>query len=69
MRVGSVSPGLVATEFLGALIDDPQQAAAIYAERPTLTAEEVADAVLYLLAAPDGCEIHDVLMRPTLQER
>lgn len=62
IRVSEVSPGLVKTEFMAR-----SGSGATYEGRPVLSAEDVAEAVKYILAAPAHVQVHDVLMRPTQQ--
>lgn len=69
-RVTAISPGVVETEFLEVFLEDVAAGKKAYAERgdqETLAAADVAESVLYVLGAPPGAEIHDVLMRPTRQ--
>jgi len=69
IRVAAVSPGLVETEFQSAMYpDDPARAAAICNALPCLQANDMADAVAYILAAPKHMQIHDILIRPTQQK-
>ena len=69
IRVAAISPGLVETEFQSAMFpDDPARAAAITSALPCLQAEDMADAVTYILGAPKHMQIHDILIRPTQQK-
>jgi len=68
IRVAAISPGLVETEFQSAMYpDDPAKAAAITSALPCLQAQDMADAVAYILSAPKHMQIHDILIRPTQQ--
>jgi len=68
IRVAAISPGLVETEFQSAMYpDDPARAAAITSSLPCLQAEDMADAVTYILSTPKHMQIHDILIRPTQQ--
>ncbi|XP_067866431.1 dehydrogenase/reductase SDR family member 11a isoform X1 [Heterodontus francisci] len=68
IRATSVSPGLVETEFAFRLHNnDPEKAAAIYESLKCLKAEDLADAVVYILSAPPHVQIGDIQMRPTEQ--
>lgn len=69
-RVTSISPGFVETEFLEVFLEDVDEGKQAYADRGeggALTAGDVAESVMHVLAAPASAEIHDVLMRPTRQ--
>ena len=73
LRVSLVSPGRVATEFFSAMHDGrPPQAFPPAVDgspgpAPAMTPEDVAGAVLFVLAAPPGVDVNDVLMRPVGQ--
>lgn len=67
IRVASISPGLVETGFHAAMFGDEELARRRYGEIVVLTADDVADAVEYVLAAPPHVQVHDVLVRPTEQ--
>lgn len=62
VRVCSVSPGLVQTEFHGNYYGSD-----VTHELRVLDSQDVANAVLYVLAQPPHVQVHDVLMRPTDQ--
>ena len=67
IRVSSISPGFVDTEFT-----DNYHARA-YSTRgehdlfPMLQPEDIADAVIYVLSQPEHVQVHDILVRPTDQ--
>jgi len=73
LRVSLVSPGRVATEFFSAMHDGktPQAFPPAVDGSPgpaaAMSAEDVAGAVLFVLAAPPGVDVNDVLMRPVGQ--
>jgi len=67
IRVSAVSPGFVETEFAAHYHRDPAAAAETYSRYKVLDSEDVAEAVAYLLGAPDHVQVHDLLMRPTEQ--
>lgn len=64
IRVTSVSPGLVETEFLEASGRnlDPKQ---FYSSLPCLQAKDIADCVLFALAVPPHVQIHELTVKPT----
>ncbi|KAL8189798.1 UNVERIFIED_CONTAM: Dehydrogenase/reductase SDR member 11 [Gekko kuhli] len=75
IRATCISPGLVETGFAFKLHDnDPERAAATYESirvgdraNQCLKAEDMANAVLYILSAPPHVQIGDIQMRPTEQ--
>ena len=69
LRVSLVSPGRVATEFFSAMHDGrpPQAFPPAVDGSPGPAPEDVAGAVLFVLAAPPGVDVNDVLMRPAGQ--
>ncbi|XP_072098985.1 dehydrogenase/reductase SDR family member 11a isoform X1 [Mobula birostris] len=69
IRATSVSPGLVETEFAFRLHNnDPEKAAATYESLKCLKAEDLANAVVYILSTPSHVQIGDLQMRPTEQQ-
>lgn len=69
VRVSTVDPGVVETEFNAVRFDgDEQKAQAVYGMlgRP-LSAEDVADAVLWVASRPEHVQIHDMLLTSTDQ--
>uniref|UniRef100_K7GI33 Dehydrogenase/reductase 11 n=1 Tax=Pelodiscus sinensis TaxID=13735 RepID=K7GI33_PELSI len=68
IRATCISPGLVETGFAFKLHDnDPERAAATYESIRCLKAEDMANAVIYVLSAPPHVQIADIQMRPTEQ--
>ena len=69
LRVTSISPGVVETEFnlVQNFHRDPEAANARYKSLRALQSLDIAHAVLYVLAAPAHVDVNDVLMRPTDQ--
>lgn len=66
IRVTVIEPGSVATEWGEKL---PREWTEGKAAMGPLTAEEVADAILYVVKQPDNVSIGELLMRPTRQKR
>jgi 17beta-estradiol 17-dehydrogenase / 3beta-hydroxysteroid 3-dehydrogenase len=64
VKIGMISPGMVESEFneVATAPGDP----AGYAF-PPLQAEDVADALLYMLSVPRNVQIHDIVMRSLFQ--
>ena len=67
VRVASVSPGFVETEFAEKYHRDKQKAEETYSAYRVLSAEDIARSVLYILEQPDHVQVHDLLLRPTEQ--
>lgn len=67
IRVSSISPGFVETEFAAVYHRDEAKARETYGRYKVLESSDVADAVRFVLGAPDHMQVHDVLIRPTAQ--
>lgn len=67
VRVTSISPGFVETGFARAYHKSEAKARETYSRYPVLQADDVADAVVHCLAAPQRVQVHDMLIRPTEQ--
>ncbi|MGB1778918.1 MAG: SDR family NAD(P)-dependent oxidoreductase [Longimicrobiales bacterium] len=68
IRVSSVDPGLAETEFSEVRFDgDTDRAASVYSGTVPLTADDVADAVIYVANAPPHVDIFNLVMMPTVQ--
>lgn len=67
IRVSSISPGYVETEFAAQYHKSQAKAEALYSQYPMLQPEDIASTVAYILSQPDHVQIHDVLLRPTQQ--
>ncbi|GIY15750.1 hypothetical protein CDAR_266971 [Caerostris darwini] len=66
IRISSVSPGMVTTEFLGNFLkdDSTRKASDFYDSIETLQPKDIADSVLYILSVPPHVEVHDIIIRP-----
>lgn len=68
IRVTNVQPGLVDTNFsMTRFHGDRERAERVYQGIEALTAEDVADVVLYVTTAPPHVQIAEVTMMPTQQ--
>ena len=68
LRVSSISPGMVETEFtMVSQYGNKESAESFYNKFKCLEAEDIANAVLYILSTPAHVEVNDVLIRPTAQ--
>ena len=68
IRVGSISPGFVETEFAAHFHRSEEIAQEIYQQYQVLSSDDVAQALIYLLTQPAHVQVHDLLLRPTRQE-
>jgi len=67
IKVSSVSPGFVETEFAEKFNRSAEKAREVYSQFPVLQPKDIAEAVWYLLSQPAHVQVHDILLRPTLQ--
>lgn len=68
IRVSSVSPGAVHTEFSQVRFHgDKQRADAVYQGYTALCAEDIAEAVLFVVNAPDHVNVQEIVIMPTAQ--
>lgn len=68
IRVASISPGLVETEFAPRLFEgNSELSGAFYGSIDCLQASDIADAVAYILKSPPHVDINDILIRPVEQ--
>ncbi len=66
IRVGAIAPGMVANELWG--FTDPAQIAAMAERHASLTSEDVAEAVVFMLSRPAHVTIRDLVMLPQYQD-
>lgn len=68
IRVSSVDPGLAETEFSEVRFDgDSARAESVYSDTVPLTADDIADACVYVANAPEHVDIFNLVMMPTVQ--
>lgn len=67
IRVGSISPGTVATPIWGYEEGDPRIEGAV-ADRVALRAEDVANIAIFMLSQPDHITIRDLVVLPQNQD-
>lgn len=68
IKVSSVSPGMAETEFsIVRYHGDEEKAKAVYAGLTPLNAEDIADAVEFIVTRPDHVSINDIQINPTQQ--
>jgi len=68
VRVSSVDPGLVETEFSEVRFHgDAERAKTVYADTKPLTGDDIADAVLYVANCPEHVDVINLVVMPTAQ--
>lgn len=68
IRVSTVDPGMVETNFSNIRFHgDEERAAAVYKGMQPLTADDIADAVLYCASCPPHVNISEIIIMPTDQ--
>jgi NADP-dependent 3-hydroxy acid dehydrogenase YdfG len=67
IRVSSVSPAYVETDFVAQYHGSKDKAEDIFSRFPVLQSEDIADAIVYMLSCPPHVQVHDLLVRPTEQ--
>lgn len=68
IKVSSISPGMVETEFsIVRYHGDKDKADAVYKGLTPLTAEDIADAIEFIVSRPPHVNINDILIMPTAQ--
>ena len=70
IRVTCIEPGAVSTELLETITDE-SMTKFIQASKnmETLQSEDIANAILYAIQAPNHVNVNEILIRPTAQER
>ncbi len=68
IKVSSVSPGAAETEFsIVRYKGDTEKAANVYAGYTPMTAQDIADAIWYIVSRPPHLTIQDIVMTPVAQ--
>ncbi|MEM8780852.1 MAG: SDR family NAD(P)-dependent oxidoreductase [Cyanobacteria bacterium P01_G01_bin.49] len=68
IKISSISPGFVETEFAEKYSKSKERAKEVYSQFPVLQPDDIANAVWYILSQPDYVQVHDILLRPTQQK-
>ena len=68
IRVSSISPGYVETEFAAHYHKSEAAAEKTYGRFKVLESRDIAETVRFVLASPPHMQVHDVLIRPRDQE-
>ncbi len=70
IRVTCIEPGVVSTELTNTITDESLKSFVENAKKmQSLKADDIANAILYAVEAPDYVNVNEVLIRPTTQER
>ena len=64
IRVGMISPGMVATEFRGQATDGKFAYESYFENYEPLVPEDITDAVLYMLSTKPHVQVQDILISP-----
>jgi NADP-dependent 3-hydroxy acid dehydrogenase YdfG len=64
VRVGMISPGLVATEFRERASEGKFKYESYFEKYKPLLPSDIADAVLYMLSTPPHVQVQDILLSP-----
>lgn len=67
IRVTEISPGMVETQFSEVRLGDTEKAKAVYSGMTPLTADDIAEAVLWCALRPLHVNIQDLVIYPTDQ--
>lgn len=67
IKVTSISPGMVETEFSMVRLNDEQKAKEVYQGFDPLTAKDIADTIEFVISRPSNVNINDILIMPTAQ--
>ncbi len=70
IRVTCIEPGVVSTELTNTITDESLKDFVENAKKmQSLSAQDIANAIIYAVEAPDHVNVNEVLIRPTTQER
>ncbi len=67
VKVTSIAPGMVETEFSIVRLKDKQKADDVYKGFEPLTAKDIADTIEFVINRPPHVNINDILIMPTAQ--
>ena len=68
IKIGTISPGMVETEWHAKAFDDVAKAQQRYAETKSLQPDDIADVVCFLLSTPAHVQINEITLRPIGQK-
>lgn len=67
IRVSNIEPGMVETEFSEVRFEDKEKAKSVYTGMKALTAEDIAETILWVLDRPGHVNIQELVIYPTDQ--
>lgn len=67
IRVASISPGVIETDFASRVFTDHDEAAALFNTIECLKAEDIAQTVVYILQSPPHVDVNDIILRSVEQ--
>ena len=67
IRVSSVDPGMVETEFSEVRLGDKEKAKAVYSGMTPLTGKDIAETIVFIVTRPAHVQIAEVVIFPTDQ--
>ena len=67
IKVSSIDPGMVETEFSVVRLGDKEKADAVYEGLTPLYAQDIADAIEFMVTRPAHVNINDMIIMPTAQ--
>ena len=67
IRVTNIEPGMVETEFSKVRFEDEEKAQAVYAGTKALTAEDIAETIVWVSERPAHVNIQELVIYPTAQ--
>ncbi len=67
IKVSSIAPGMVETEFSIVRLKDEQKAKDVYKGLTPLTAQDIAEVVEFIINRPDHVNINDIVVMPKMQ--
>ncbi len=67
IKVSSIDPGMVETEFSVVRLGDKEKADAVYEGLTPLYAQDIADAIEFMVTRPSHVNINDMIIMPTAQ--
>lgn len=67
IKVSSIAPGMVETEFSIVRLKDEQKAKDVYKGFEPLTAKDIAEVVEFILSRPEHVNINDIVVMPKAQ--
>ncbi|CAG7787053.1 unnamed protein product, partial [Allacma fusca] len=65
IRVTAISPAMVETDFVTRALGDENGKEVIQSVGNLLKTQDIVDALIYALSAPESTQISDILIRPT----